>query len=176
MRYGEIQYSDILQLSAPNVIIGRSDKGDWVEKFDAPTVTFSENETVLEGNDAIAEYAESAFERYEDNQDLQAGLVAVQIMHNYAKQHGDTTPAVRDEMVAALMAEKHPNSYMYILALDAHPAIAASIRDIMAARSIEHTTMEAVADDQHLMAYLEAEPGSDDLQGSLDLLAELRRA
>lgn len=174
MKYGEIQYSEVRDLHQPNMVVGRSKTGDWVDRFDEPQATIAEDEVVLEGYDAIAGYAESAFERCEDNGDIQAGLVAVQILHHYRERFGDTTDAIHDDLIGQLLSDRRPSSYKFILAIDAHPAIAAKLESIMRERASRQDSVWAIAHDRHLVAYLEAGSENESLDDSLRRLQQLR--
>lgn len=175
MKYGEIQYNDIRDLHLPNMILGRSKDGDWVDRFDEQQTAIDEGEVVLEGFNAIDKYAESALERFERYRDVRAGLVAIRILHHYNERFGNTTARMHDEIIAALLDQKWPDSYLFILADDSNPALAESLRDTMRARAKAASTLGDLTADRHLMRYLEATATTENLDESLQQLIGFRK-
>ncbi|MGE5298507.1 MAG: hypothetical protein ACM3KF_00510 [Acidobacteriota bacterium] len=143
-------------LHQPNVIIGRGSDGDWVNNYDQPQLDLQEPHTALEGFGAISEYIESALERFEDSTDVQAGLVAVQLLHHYAAEFGELPEPLLWDMAMAVLHSSQPSEYLYLLALDAHPTIAGALQGIMQGRIRHYSSILAMTHDKHLMAYLEA--------------------
>ena len=143
-------------LHQPNVIIGRGSDGDWVNDYNQPQLDLQESHTALEGFDAIAEYIESALEKFEDSTDVQAGLVAIQLLHHYAAEFGELPEPLLRDMAMAVLHSPQPSGYLYLLALDAHPTIAGALQGIMQGRIRHYSSILAMTRDKHLMAYLEA--------------------
>ena len=152
MEYGQRH----LSLRQPNVIIGRGSDGDWVNGYNQPELDLQESHTALEGFDAIAEYIESALEKFEDSADVQAGLVAIKLLHHYAEEFGELPEPLLWDMAMAVLQSSQPSEYLYLLALDSHPTIAGALKGIMQARARHHTSIHSIASDGHLMAYLGA--------------------
>ncbi len=130
MEYGQRN----IPLQAPNAIIGRGLDGDWVNNYDQPQLDLQEPYTALEGFGAISEYIETALERFEDSADVQAGLVAVQLLHHYAEEFGELPEPLLWDMVQAVLHHPHPTHELYLLAIDAHPTIAGALKGIMQER------------------------------------------
>ena len=152
MEYGQRN----IPLQAPNAIIGRGLDGDWVNNYDQPQLDLQEPYTALEGFGAISEYIESALERFEDSTDVQAGLVAIQLLHHYAAEFGELPEPLLWDMAMAVLQSSQPSEYLYLLALDAHPTIAGALKGIMQGRIRHYSSILAMTHDKHLMAYLEA--------------------
>ena len=152
MEYGQSN----LPLRQPNVIIGRGSDGDWVNDYNQPQLDLQESHTALEGFDAIAEYIESALEKFEDSADVQAGLVAIKLLHHYAEEFGELPEPLLWDMAMAVLQSSQPSEYLYLLALDSHPTIAGALRGIMQGRIRHYSSILAMTQDKHLMAYLEA--------------------
>ena len=114
-------------LHQPNVIIGRGSDGDWVNDYNQPQLDLQESHTALEGFDAIAEYIESALEKFEDSADVQAGLVAIKLLHHYAEEFGELPEPLLWDMAMAVLQSSQPSEYLYLLALDSLPTIAGAL-------------------------------------------------
>ncbi len=147
-------------LYQPNVIIGRGSDGDWVDNYDQPQLDLQEPHTALEGFGAISEYIESALERFEDSADVQAGLVAVQLLHHYAGEFGELPEPLLRDMATAVLHHPNPSKELYLLANDAHPTIAGAIKAMMQARMLLRQrypySAEDIFSDKHLIAYVDA--------------------
>jgi hypothetical protein len=109
MEYGQRH----LPLRQPNVIIGRGSDGDWVNDYNQPQLDLQESHTALEGFDAIAEYIESALEKFEDSADVQAGLVAIKLLHHYAEEFGELPEPLLWDMAMAVLQSSQPSEYIY---------------------------------------------------------------
>ncbi len=174
MQYGELQYRESRMLEQPNVLIGRSHSGDWIDQFDQRRTTENGEAIPIEGEDAIGQYLESCLERFEGNGDIQAGLVALQLWHHYHERWDTPAPSVENEIITSLLEYRSRNiadlSYLHLLATEISPETSTAIRALMAQRLAGHTSIEDTANDRHLMAYLEATAGTEDLEKALGQL------
>ncbi len=178
MKYGELQYRESRTLEQPNIIIGRSHSGDWIDQFDQPRTAEDEGTVPIEGEDALAEYLESCLERFEKNEDIQAGLVALQLWHHYRERWGKPSPTIESEIVTSLLEYRSHNvanlSYLHLLANEISRETSLAIRSLMIQRLAGYASINDLTRDRHFMAYLEATASDESLNSAVEQLQALR--
>lgn len=175
MEYGTRKYREKQQLAIPNIIIDRDNVGDYFVKSNAEELDpWHDSSESIVGDDEIAAYVESALERFENDNDVQAGLIAITILHQFASRYGEV-PAEICHTISEKVLEiaTHTDSLLFTIALESHPVIASDIRHYMHTLAVGHSSFSTAASDPRIRNYLSALTGEGDINMQVQEFAKL---